>query len=347
LTKNREIRVNFLNATENCVAQGDLVSQTLVPLNLLFLGEWGEALREIKILIAMLEKNAAYNWVQLVRLHRAWLHLHAMDFDGVLAICNSTLPLVRDPELRPAPDDPTPHPSAIRMCLFLTASAETALGNYESALEHLLVAQAVIDRPAIRFAWYSRLPLESALTELWLAKGDLAQARPQAERFLKITLATAEHTWQALAWEVNARVAVAELNLTRAQDCIAKGLSAMEGFEVPLAAWRLHATAAELYQLTESRELAERHLTLSRDTIMKLANSLPAEEPLRHIFLSAPVIHKILGDEAPGLRAKKLDAADQNSEDFSSPPVARLEREAGQRPFDTYQCGSQGHLNRF
>jgi hypothetical protein len=51
----------------------------------------------------------------------------------------------------------------------------------------------------------------------WLAKGDPAQARPQAESFLKIALATAEHTYQALAWEVNARVAIAELDLTRAQ----------------------------------------------------------------------------------------------------------------------------------
>jgi hypothetical protein len=117
--------------------------------------------------------------------------------------------------------------------------------------------------------------------ELWLAKGDLAQARPQAERFLKIALASAEHTWRALAWEANARVAMAELDLTRAQDCIAKGLSAMEGFEVPLAAWRVHATAFELHQNSGDRDVAERHLALSRETVMKLANSLPTEEPLR------------------------------------------------------------------
>ena len=67
------------------------------------------------------------------------------------------------------------------------------------------------------FAWYWRMPLKSVFTELWLAKGDLAQARPQAESFLKIALRTAEHTWQALTWEVNVRVGMAELDLTRAQ----------------------------------------------------------------------------------------------------------------------------------
>ena len=48
----------------------------------------------------------------------------------------------------------------------------------------------------------------------------------------------------------------------------------MEGIEVPLAAWRVHST--ELYQPMKSRELAKRHLALSRDTIMKVANSLPS-----------------------------------------------------------------------
>ncbi len=39
--------------------------------------------------------------------------------------------------------------------------------------------------------------------------------------------------------------------------------------------------------------------------IMKLANSLPAEEPLRKTFLSDPVVRKVLGDAtiAIGLRA--------------------------------------------
>ncbi|MCU1260005.1 MAG: transcriptional regulator, putative ATPase, winged helix family [Bryobacterales bacterium] len=272
-----------------------LVGQCIVlPKTLLFLGEWGEALREIKDVTAMLDKNADYLWAQSVHLNRAWVHLHAMDFAGALAICNSTLPLARHPELRPTPDWPTPRP-VIRMCLFLTGSAETALGNYEGALEHLLAEQRDMDQPAIFWAWYGRIQLESALTELWLAKGDLAQARPQAESFLKIALPTAEHTWQVLAWEVNARVAIAELDLARAHDCIAKGLSAMEGFEVPLAAWRIHATAFGLYENSGDRDLAERHLALSRATIMKLANSMPAEEPLRQKFLSAPMIRKILG----------------------------------------------------
>jgi hypothetical protein len=155
-----------------------------------------------------------------------------------------------------------------------------------------------MDPPRIIFDWYWRMPLESALTELWLAKGDLAQARPQAESFLKITMATAEHTWQALAWDVNARVAMAERDFTRAQDCIVKGLSTMEGYEVPLADWQVHRTAAELHARAENHDLAQHHRELSRATILKLANSLAAEDPLRTKFLSAPAIRKALGAPA-------------------------------------------------
>jgi hypothetical protein len=93
---------------------------------------------------------------------------------------------------------------------------------------------------------------------------------------------------------------MAELDQTRARDCIGKGLFAMQGFEVPLAAWRVHATAFEVYQNSSDRDLARGHLVRSRATIMKLANSLPAEELLRQTFLSAPGIRKILG------RAKKV-----------------------------------------
>jgi tetratricopeptide (TPR) repeat protein len=201
------------------------------------------------------------------------------------------------------------------MRLIMTGSAEMAMGNYESALQHLLVARADMERTPAISHWYNRMQLEFALTELWLARGDLTQARPQAERFLKIALATAERTFQALAWEVNARVAMAELDLNRAQDCISKGLSTMEGFEVPLAAWRVYSTASELYRNSGDRDLAELHLALSRDTIMKLANSLPAEEPLRQIFLSASMVRKILGNrESPHLHAKEPLPAPRDSQ---------------------------------
>jgi hypothetical protein len=141
-----------------------------------------------------------------------------------------------------------------------------------------------------------------------LAEGNLTEARLQAERFLSVTLTTAERTWQVLAWEANARVALAELDAPRAQECIAKASSTMEGFEVPLASWRVHASAFEFCRNAGDRASAERHRALSRETILKLANSLPAEEPLRHIFLASPMVRRILGD-AETREARVFEAA--------------------------------------
>jgi len=71
-------------------------------------------------------------------------------------------------------------------------------------------------------------------------------------------------------------------------------LSTVQGFEVPLAAWRVHSTAAEIDEDAGNLQSAGLHRDISRATILQLANSLPAEEPLRQIFLSAPAVARIL-----------------------------------------------------
>ena len=44
--------------------------------------------------------------------------------------------------------------------------------------------------------------------------------------------------------------------------------------------------------LNRAIEMWERHLALSRETVIKLANSLSTEQPLRETYLSVPVIRK-------------------------------------------------------
>jgi hypothetical protein len=209
-----------------------------------------------------------------------------MDFPGTREICVSALPMLGDPSRRPWR----------RLALILAGRAETGLGNHERALEYLLTAKQEMDSHKVVRDWYGRMPLQWALTELQLARGDLTRAREEGEEFLAVTCATAERTWQALAWEANARIAITAHDLDNAQDCITKGLSAMEGFEVPLAAWQVHATAAELSERRDDSRAAEYHRELSRTTILKLANSLAPEDSLRQIFLSAVSARTILAE---------------------------------------------------
>src|SRR5271166_1794775 len=270
--------------------------QLFASSSLFFSGDWGNALREFRTAIAALDKNSDEYRAKTLRLYLAWAHLHMMDFEGALKICETSFPHPENSVLGHGADSSCALPEEARISLIIKGSAELALGNCDLALEHLLTARSAMDQEMVIIDWYWRIQLQSTLTELWLAKGDLNQARTEAERFLEVTLATAERTWQALAWEANTRVAIAQRDFERAHECITKALSTMEGFEVPLAAWRVHATAAELYRGSEKIKQAEHHLELCRATILKLADSLPAEEPLRKTFLSAPSVRKVLGD---------------------------------------------------
>jgi hypothetical protein len=273
-------------------------SGTLAPLNLLFLGEWGEALKEFAAAMAEAQKNANDHYILWLRLDQAWLHLHALDFRSVLEICRSVLVLLQVPALRSAPGQPIEYPGELRRALICSGSASAAVGDYARALEDLSTAANDMDRQTVRFDWYWRMPLAAGLTELSLAKGDRVRARLEAERFLDRALATEERTWQGLAWEINSRVALADRDHARASDCIAKAVSTVQGFEVPLAAWKVHATAALIEEEGGSLESARSHRNLSRTTILRLANSLPEQEPLRKIFLSAPAVARVLSRES-------------------------------------------------
>jgi DNA-binding winged helix-turn-helix (wHTH) protein/tetratricopeptide (TPR) repeat protein len=260
------------------------LSQFTLPWSLLFLGEWGEALRIITAEITLADKNGDRYRGQTLQLYRAWVYLHAMDFPGVLEICNPILPSLDEPPRRPWR----------RFCLVLTGAAEAALGRYVAASTQLIAARNEMDRQPVIHDWYIRMMLGQALTDAWLAKGDLTEARPEAERFLELTLATAERTWQALAWEASARVAMAEGDRQRARTCIDSALSAMEGFEVPLAAWRVHASAVELERRLGNQRAAARHRSLGRATVLALATSLVDHERLREAFLAATPVRAII-----------------------------------------------------
>jgi DNA-binding winged helix-turn-helix (wHTH) protein/tetratricopeptide (TPR) repeat protein len=271
---------------------------TLVALNLVFLGEWGEALKEFAAATAEARKNANDRRTLWRQVQQALLYLHALDFRGVQAICDSALALLRDPALRAAPSQPIGYPGQLRRALILSGSASAGLGNYARALEDLSTAASEMDRQTVFLDWYWRMPLAAGLTESWLATGDRVRAQLEAQRFLDRALATEERTWQGLAWEINARVALANRDEARAQDCIARGVSTVQGFEVPLAAWQVHATAAHIEEESGNLKSARSHLDLSRATIMQLANSMEQQEPLRKIFLSAPAVARVLSPDS-------------------------------------------------
>ncbi len=247
--------------------------QLFLAWTLMFLGEWGESLRLLEVAIRTAERNEHEQRAATLRVSRAWVRLHALDFTGALEICDQVLPAFNDESLRAGP----------RMCLIVAGCAAANLGYADRALGYLLKAREGMVRQPVNRDWYFHMQLQSGLTDVYLRGGDLASARREARRFLEIAQTTAEHTWQALAWEANARVALAERDISSAGAHIQRAIAAQEGLRVPLASWRVHATAAHTAVLAGQSDDAARHRKIAIAEVNSLAASLEGD-PLQQVF---------------------------------------------------------------
>ncbi len=77
-------------------------------------------------------------------------------------------------------------------------------------------------------------------------------------------------------------------------ECISNGVSTVQGVDVPLAAWQVHATAADILERLGDRESAASHRDAGRNTILRLAHSLGEHVHVRETFLSAPRVARLL-----------------------------------------------------
>ena len=219
-----------------------------------------------------------------MQIYRGLLFLKAMDFAGVLEICEK-IDLTGDASREYASGEtPDILPLEHRLCLVLRGLAEAGLGDRAAAFKSFAEAERQMERQPVHLDWYWRLLLEWGLANLLLAAGDLAAARTRADRFVNLAELTDERTWRALAWETKARAVLSLGTTTEAVDCVEKALAATKGFETPLADWRVHETAAAAYSMSRNSELAGSHAQLSAAGKKRLAGSLPEGHHLRQTF---------------------------------------------------------------
>lgn len=264
-------------------------------MGLVFSGNWGKALRVAQNAVASAKKNEDRIREAVLRVYQALAHVFAHDWPGALELCEPALTALRDSD----------RVEFFRQALVLAGTALVGLGRGELASSYLLQARDGMDAQQVSLDWYWRMPLQAALTELYLQRGEPAQAQVEAQRFIGASLASEERTWQALAWEASARVALAGSDLQQGQECIRKAIAVMEGFDVPLAFWRVHATAMQLFP-----ENAEEHHRLAAGVVLRLAESLKEFPQSKDIFLSSKSVRNIT--------AKQMDLSQLG--DISSSP---------------------------
>ncbi len=262
--------------------------QFYLPRALLFRGEWGKALDAVDASIELADRNGDSFPAQMLRLSRSWIHFHAMDFDEVLATSERVEHI----------GDSFGGSYLVRLGRLLSGSADVCSGNGERAARTLIAARDEMNSHRIVLDWCFRLPLHAALAELWLLRGDVPHAREEASDYLALALSTDDYANQALALEVNARVALAGGAPSTAHAFIVRAIEAVEEHEIPLATWRVHATAASLIAASGQPVVAQRHRELARTAILALADSLGSRPALRQTFLSSPFIAGVLGEDA-------------------------------------------------
>src|SRR5262245_14771732 len=249
---------------------------------LLHSGRLGELMRIVRAGREMAHKNGNDPWIFVFR--EAWLRCVVLDFDGARRLCDSVVGT--------ATSDLARQPQTIAR--LAAGYAELEQGRHDGAARCF---EEILDpaiTPKFFVHWYWRLNAQLGLSNVWLAAGNLDRARSDAGQFLASALSTAEPNLHVLGWDVQARIAVAAKDWNGAEASIERGLDVLERFDVPTVAWRLHATRSELSRHLKNEEAAEAHRVRAEGVILGLASSFEPDEPLRHSFLAASPVRRIL-----------------------------------------------------
>jgi hypothetical protein len=119
-----------------------------------------------------------------------------------------------------------------------------------------------------------------------LSQAAFEPARQEAKRLCELATQPGERTYLALGKCVLAKIALAEQQWELAEAELSQALAVLEGADVPLAAWRVYATAAQLYEQRGRSTEARRYWTRSAAVRIRLADSLGNALELRQSLLA-------------------------------------------------------------
>jgi hypothetical protein len=278
--ENLEGEIPQANALTSMMVQ--FVALSGKTLALLYAGRVGELAQLLRAGRDSAEKNGGDPWLFVFR--EAFLRVAMFDFAGARNLCEEIIAR-----------------SAAEYWHGQARAVEGIAGGYV-ALEQTKFNDAArsfgrVSDPAQSkkcfFQWYWRMHAQLGMCNVRLASGDVHQARVEAKRFLESAVSTAEPNLQALAWDIGARVALAEKDGKSAAAKIEESVSIVKRFEIPTTAWRVHATRSDVYRHAKDHAAAEAERARAEAIILALANSFEPDDPLRESLLEAGPIRAI------------------------------------------------------
>ena len=250
-------------------------------------GQLGQVLQITRAGRTSPDENLSLYW--LLTLREAMLRTIAFDFEGARRICQAACN-VREEEF----------PDAQYYSIDQIAAGNIALqqGKYSEALEHFRHVQDLDVHTKFFMHWEWRMTAQVELSKTWLLSGDIGNARAAADGYLKSALSTSDPYTQALGWDLQARVAMAENNLHGERESIQRALAIIDSSEIQGAAWQIFATASEVFRHAKKLRTAETYRDRAESCILQIADSFEPDEPLRATFLAADPIRRILYGKA-------------------------------------------------
>jgi tetratricopeptide (TPR) repeat protein len=273
-------RDSLQNLVEVDLARAVWMRHIGVPWSLFSRGAFGAALNEFDASIAVFEKEGDRAAVLSYQVYRGVLRFHALDFEGVLRDCEPIIALAAEPAASAIRILPVNR----RIALIFRGLAEVGLGNHTKALAAFRVAEGEIAARSVHLDWYWRLALEWGMVSLLIATGDHDGAATRADGFCALAEQTDERAWQALAYDGQARAALAGGDVVKAIDRVGKALAACAGIQVPGTELRVLATSAMTFKAAGDTERAARHIREAEIIRKQLAGSLPEGHPIRQQF---------------------------------------------------------------
>jgi tetratricopeptide (TPR) repeat protein len=243
---------------------------------LLHLGRWGDMLHTLRDGLHMAERNGHHLARQLLQLAMAWLHEQAGNFASARALCEHVLAQAQE----------TQHTTGYFFSLLRLGCAYHGLGQAEHAWHCFNAILQQIEHDPDALEWIFQMPLHHALSEYWLSQAAFEPARQEAKRLCELATQPGERTYLALGKCVLAKIALAEQQWELAEAELSQALAVLEGADVPLAAWRVYATAAQLYEQRGRSTEARRYWTRSAAVRIRLADSLGNALELRQSLLA-------------------------------------------------------------
>jgi DNA-binding winged helix-turn-helix (wHTH) protein/tetratricopeptide (TPR) repeat protein len=254
-----------------------IVGHYYAGLALLHLGDWGKLRQIAEESRRAFESNSAS---LPLRLHHqilmGWLHVEAGDHVGAKRYCEEALSASSGEWF-----------TLISVhCSAILGRALLGLRDYAGAVRCFeTFFQAKKNEILPVFSNYF-FPACLGACETWLALGEFRQARHYAEQLQNCSARAPELTYLALSYRMFAEIALKEELLDEAEPQISQALNIIEQADLPLAAWRVYATAEKFYYLQGEIHRADLCRFKKQNAVQKLLQSLPGSDPLHECFAS-------------------------------------------------------------